>query len=504
MGSIYGLDFSDLDNVALDEDDMISDSDRHIPTQQSTKAYRDAITASNSVYVKSLSDFPAVVGGKIPLAINTTYFIYASVNIGTTPFLIPDDATSNINFMGQSFNSVTLIYTGSAVMFEEAGDIAFFNIFDLILANTGSGTLINPTPSPNPIAQVAIFNTLVTGFSSLGTWGVRPVILECAFVDNTDGFILNDIIDIRIDNCLMINTSDLGTVFITIGASGLTTGSIINVTFTLLAGETGIDIKNTLATTSLIRVENNAFSGAGTPLEATGLSTKSVSIFSQGNDGIADSRFIGSFIAQGNDVATVITTQGAGESNYVDLDLGEATGSITAYATNGSGGTTVTSSSHGEPDEKLVEITGSTSYNGKFEIFNVLTNSFDIGRAFVADDATGTWTAGAFADDDIERWQLNDASNGELEYIGQQPFSGEFFAVIASKAVGGAAKRFKFRIVKNSVDGFAMPNEIKNTITETTFRKGVTAVQGDVFKLQVANFENAANIIIDTISVGVK
>jgi hypothetical protein len=68
-----------------------------------------------------------------------------------------------------------------------------------------------------------------------------------------------------------------------------------------------------------------------------------------------------------------------------------ATGSITAFASAGRAGTTVTSASHGLNGGK-VTITGTTSYNGTFYIDNVVTDSFTIRATFVADDATGTWT----------------------------------------------------------------------------------------------------------------
>lgn len=67
-----------------------------------------------------------------------------------------------------------------------------------------------------------------------------------------------------------------------------------------------------------------------------------------------------------------------------------ATGSITAMADNGSGGTTFSSTTTYFEDE-LATISGTTSYNGFFQIFNVVAGvSFDTITAFVADDATGS------------------------------------------------------------------------------------------------------------------
>ena len=78
----------------------------------------------------------------------------------------------------------------------------------------------------------------------------------------------------------------------------------------------------------------------------------------------------------------------------VDATTGFATpetGSITAFASGGRKRTTVTSASHGLKGGKVV-ITSTTNYNGTFYIDNIFTNTFDIHIAFVADDATGTWT----------------------------------------------------------------------------------------------------------------
>lgn len=67
-----------------------------------------------------------------------------------------------------------------------------------------------------------------------------------------------------------------------------------------------------------------------------------------------------------------------------------ATGTITAMADNGSGGTTISSTTTYFEDEE-VTITGTTSYSGTFQVFNVVAGvSFDTITGFVADDATGS------------------------------------------------------------------------------------------------------------------
>ena len=67
-----------------------------------------------------------------------------------------------------------------------------------------------------------------------------------------------------------------------------------------------------------------------------------------------------------------------------------AAGTITAQADNGSGGTTHSCTTTYFEDEE-VTISGTTSYNGTFQIFNVVAGvSFDTITTFVANDATGS------------------------------------------------------------------------------------------------------------------
>lgn len=112
----------------------------------------------------------------------------------------------------------------------------------------------------------------------------------------------------------------------------------------------------------------------------------------------------------------------AGTTATVDSTTGfptPATGSITAFENNGRG-TKVTSAAHGLTGGKVV-ITSTTNYDGTFYIQDVLANSFVIpGKAYVADDATGTWTvpeyiyifdAGAYATSEDADSTWTDATN---------------------------------------------------------------------------------------------
>lgn len=70
-------------------------------------------------------------------------------------------------------------------------------------------------------------------------------------------------------------------------------------------------------------------------------------------------------------------------------------GTLSAFADNGSGGTSVTpvGGIADLSDDQTVTIDSTTSYNGAFLMFNVSGSTFDIPVPFVADDATGNFDA---------------------------------------------------------------------------------------------------------------
>lgn len=75
----------------------------------------------------------------------------------------------------------------------------------------------------------------------------------------------------------------------------------------------------------------------------------------------------------------------------------QLTGSITAFADSAADpgvDTTVTSTAHGMTKFRTHVIAGTTNYNATHKVTRIIdANNFDIDTAFVADDATGTFTA---------------------------------------------------------------------------------------------------------------
>ena len=87
--------------------------------------------------------------------------------------------------------------------------------------------------------------------------------------------------------------------------------------------------------------------------------------------------------------SAVIPNTGDFNSTALHTD-DRSSGSITAFAQNGTR-VTVTSASHNRQNGEEVVISVTTSYDGIFRIENITTDTFDIVATFVADDATGTW-----------------------------------------------------------------------------------------------------------------
>ena len=84
------------------------------------------------------------------------------------------------------------------------------------------------------------------------------------------------------------------------------------------------------------------------------------------------------------------TSQGAPAAIAAGLTL--ITGPISAFADRGDAAhVIVTDNGHGLADGDWVSISGTTNYNGVFEVSAKTANTFDIVDTWVANDATGIW-----------------------------------------------------------------------------------------------------------------
>lgn len=467
-------------------------------------------TSSLNVDIYKMSDFPTPVGGLITLEKNKQYTIQEQIPVTLSRIFIQDLSSTIIK--GSAFNLSSLTYGGTGTFF--TGDnIGLSSFIDMNIISTSSGTLFDATNLEEGLHPFSISRTILSGWTDIGNVDNMDFVFNLsALIDVNAGFKLTNPTLINVDDSVCLNMSDLGVTFFTVNGTNIINGSFDSTRFVMASSESAIKIDSSINIISNVSITSCTFDGTGNALDPTGVDQKNNRVVANANIGILaipDSMTIGSMVSQGNTVETVISAVGEGDSNYVDFDLGAGSGSITAYATNGAGGTTVTSAAHGQPNEKLVLIAGSTSYNGQHELFNVTTNTYDIDVVFVANDATGTWNTGALAGFDIEGFEVVDAAKGIIKQTSTRDFSGNYSASISSMAVGGAARRYKFRLVKSTdggtsyQDGFAIPDEIKNTISNTSFQRGMTSKFDDLHKMQVANFDNTANITIDTLSVGI-
>lgn len=97
---------------------------------------------------------------------------------------------------------------------------------------------------------------------------------------------------------------------------------------------------------------------------------------------------------------------------------------ITAFANAGGGEVTVTAATHGFQTDDIVTITGTTSYDGTFNVTRVDANNFKITDTFVADDATGTASQERFLD----------LTKNKIRYIGK---SGQNYTPAVSDTIKG-------------------------------------------------------------------
>jgi hypothetical protein len=154
-------------------------------------------------------------------------------------------------------------------------------------------------------------------------------------------------------------------------------------------------------------------------------------------------------------------------------------GSITVFADGGGGLVTVTSVAHGLSDGDWISITGTTSYNGIFEVQNKTDDTFQITDTWVADDGTGTLHRSAGV-------EMVNAVDFEVSYGGS-------FAPAVNNHV------FDFGIFINGT--LLGSTERRNTASSAgAFSSNAgagffTAAAGDFVSYAVKNVGNSGNIV---------
>lgn len=97
----------------------------------------------------------------------------------------------------------------------------------------------------------------------------------------------------------------------------------------------------------------------------------------------------------------------------------------------------------------------------------------------------------------IERFELVSIASGEVRYIGLEEFRGTMTVNLSVQAASGSPS-YEFRILKNASDhvgDIVQEAEAQSTaVSPITVTTPVTAVNGDVFRVQVANTSGTQNI----------
>lgn len=301
--------------------------------------------ASNTVHVKSMSNFPAPVSGVITLGVDTTYILANSL-VTSDRFVIQDQSS---NFITSGNANVSLTYTGSDTLFTSANDATDgrLTLISLDIQSSGSGTLFNLKNQALDVFRSGLFN-----FADLGVVRNAPfTALKFSLVlFNGQGLKIIDSSVIDIFRSNFANSVDTSQPYFTIIGNNPVTGINDNL-FNRLSNET------------VVFVDPNLISlGGGTIFSNTG------------------------------------GTVGAGF-----FKVG-ANGSITTFADStveAGVKTKVTSIAHGLVSGEAVVITGTTNYDGTFLILNVTTDTFDIEKVFSVDDATGTWDTSSLDETDV-------------------------------------------------------------------------------------------------------
>lgn len=88
----------------------------------------------------------------------------------------------------------------------------------------------------------------------------------------------------------------------------------------------------------------------------------------------------------------------------------------------------------------------------------------------------------------IERWQVSDSSNGEIEYLGNEDFSGHYDCIIIAEPPG--SETYTFEVLKN---GSPLPEGLEFSLstggsgeTSIPIKVPISAVTNDKFKIQVS------------------
>lgn len=257
--------------------------------------------------------------------------------------------TGTLNLTGLDQANTGIAYTGTGTLFSGTGSLRILG--DINISSISTGTLLGFTNG-----LVEINRADLTGWDSLGSFTGVAFLLRFVNMNSNDaGFTLT--------NCEIISVFNVAH----IGASGMA-GAMFTV-----------NTNNPLSIMSFSEIKHNVTS-TGSVFDLKSTINFDVDLI--------DINHVAAEEVPAN-ITAPIFKQAAFTSGVInsvaDASPGTATIISTASAAGGTNTTINTASTFFE--DEIVTISGTTNYNGKFQIFNVITNvSFDIIEPFVGSE----------------------------------------------------------------------------------------------------------------------
>lgn len=282
-------------------------------------------------------------GGIITISENTTWHIRGPLT--TANRIVVTGAFTFFHIEGEYNATASITYTGTDTFITSAGLVRIFAQVQLISSSTGTFMDVNGGSGVD-LREIALI-----GWDDLGSVVNTGFFASETFFQNIgDGFTLTNNFIATVANLVLVGTALNGAFFT-------------------------INTNNPFSVLSFTNVAANSLGASGSIFD---LDTRI-----NNNASIKINRCA---VVTGNILKLFLVD--ATINSVADGSI--ATGAITAMADNGSGGTTISSTTTYFEDEETT-ISGTTSYNGAFQIFNVVAGvSFDTITPFVADDATGS------------------------------------------------------------------------------------------------------------------
>lgn len=256
-----------------------------------------------------------------------------------------------------------------------------------------------------------------------------------------------------------------------------------------------------------------------------------------------------------NDTGLIVTAIPTADTYDVDTIsyIATDTGLFTALTVE------MTSVGHGLINGESIWVPNTINYGGGHAVFNVTTDTFEVtatfgtsetfewgngsqtehteyltvfncgeqksstahGEGVVGNNTTPTdittqyeyvdlnlGSPGLAASTDIQQWTITDHTTGEMRYDGRVPIDVHISGLIAATSSGGT-KLYNFRMLKNgsplaSPDNVPVPMEVKATIVSSPIIWSAEANPQDTFRMQVANYTDTTDIIVDTIKQSIR